>query len=252
MRNWVLYGLLILLLAGCGWGKFQVPKKDYQDKVQVLGVMPLLVDTQAEFDYPQKGILIDLLNRISIGKHEFLVERLRGKKGYFDVRPLPGDPNLQAMSLLTSTPERDSQGRPIGYQLNGQAVAQLAEQNVVDALLVVVISGAQIEEKRRSRNLLESLTTTYNDIVATATVVDSRGNTLWQLDGPDAVQILLLQYADFDEAYFNRTDLVNVKNIGFSGIERALEETRGGIPESYHKLFDRIVSGISPGLFDSL
>lgn len=257
MKKWILGGLLLLLLVGCSSGKYQISKKDYQQKVQVLGVLPLLVDTATEFDYPQKGTLFDLLNRSVVGKHELLVERLREKKGYFDVRPLDGNSELLAVSLLAGEKPRDAEGRLQGYQFNSQSVSELAQRNVVDALLVVVFSGARIEETRRSRTLLESLQTNYSDIMATAAVIDRNGEVLWELTGNDTYQAVLLQYADFDEAYYNRTDLVRVKNISVAGIEKVFEETATEegeklLPKMYDELFERIVSGITPGLLDSL
>jgi len=257
MRKLFFYGLLLFLLAGCGWGKYQVPKQDYQAKVQVLGVLPLLIDTAADLDYPQKEPLFDLLARSAGGKHELLVERLRKKKGYFDVRPLTGNADLLVLSLLSGEHPRDAAGHPQGYLFNPQSVAELAQRNVVDALLVVVFSGARIEETRRSRTLLESLKTHYSDIVATAVVIDRSGKVLWELAGKDSYQAVLLQYADFDEAHYNRTDLVRVKNISMAGIEKVLDETPKGegekpLPKMYDELFTRIASGISPGLLDSL
>lgn len=255
MKKWLVY-VVVLLLAGCGWGSYQVPKQDYQEKVQVLGVLPLLIDTAAPFDYPQKQTLFDLLRRSVDGRHELLVEQLREKKGYFDVRSLEGDSELLALSLLAGEKPADLAGRPQGYRYNQQSVAELARQNVVDALLIVVFSGDQIEETRRSRNLLESLKTTYNDIMATAAVVDRNGQVLWEMVGRDAVRAVLLQYADFDEAHYNKTDLVLVKNIGLAGVEKTLAETdsegKQKLPTTYKKLFSRIASSISPGLLDSL
>lgn len=249
-KSWI-YFLVVLVMSGCSWGQYTVPKQDYQAKVQVLGVLPLLVDSGAFFEYPQKETLLDLVARSTEGQQDRLVARLRAEKGYFDVRALPGNPGMLAMSVLAGEQPRSEDGRPNGYVFNSQSVAELAERNVVDALLVVVVAGAQVKEKRRSRTLLESLDTTYNDILATAAVIDRSGKVLWQLTDSDAVRILLLQYADFDEAYYNRTDLVKVKNIGIPGLEKALEgEEDGDPPKAYQKLFDRIVSGITPGLFD--
>ena len=253
MKKALIYILVALVLTGCSWGQFNVPKQDYQAKVQVLGVLPLLVDTNAYFEYPQKEALLDLVARSAAGQQDRLVSRLRAEKGYFDVRALPGNPEMLTMSLLAGEQPRGEDGRPNGFVFNSQSVAEIAQRNVVDALLVVVLSGAQVKETRRSRTLLESLETTYNDILATAAVIDRNGKVLWQLTGSDAVRILLLQYADFDEAYYNHTDLVKVKNIGLPGLEKALDkEEDGAPPKAYQKLFDRIVSGISPGLFDSL
>lgn len=251
MRNWLAYGVLLLLLAGCSWGEYQIPKQDYREHIQVLGVMPLLVDRNNPLDYPQPEQLFDLLQRSVQGKHLALVERLREKKGYFDVRTLSAEYAGVGASPLEQKLAPDKFGRPLGYQLNRQVVADLAQRNALDALLLVVVSGAQVEEKRFSRNLMESLRTRYDDVVATAMVVDRSGQLLWQLAGSDAFRIALLQYADFDEAYFNRTDLVRVKNITLEGVAKSLAEPdNGALPEVYDQLFKRIASGISPSLFE--
>ncbi|SHI94974.1 hypothetical protein SAMN02745165_01220 [Malonomonas rubra DSM 5091] len=249
MKKNLIFGL-ILLLAGCSWGQYQVPKENYRAEVQVLGVLPILVDQAAHFDYPQKNTLIDLIVRSAADKQMPLVEQLREKKGYFDVRALPGNAELLGLSLLSAELPRVDDGRPTGYQYNAEAVRQLAEQNVVDGLLVVVIAGTQVTETRRSRTLLESLETSYNDIVATAEVVDRNGKVLWRLSGKEAVRMLLLQYPDFDEAHYNLTDVVKVKNISLAGIERALEAEEGELPQPYQQLIERIVKGISPRLFE--
>ena len=141
------FALLLLILGGCGWGRFQVPKQEYQAKVQVIGVLPLLIDHASPLVYPQSEAVYDLLSRANDGKHEELVARLKNKKGYFDVRSLPGGADLLGMSLLEGALPVDSYGRPKGFVFNQETVAELAQRNAVDALLVVVVfSGAQIEE----------------------------------------------------------------------------------------------------------
>jgi len=257
MKKMLLYGVIAVLLVGCGSGTFQVPKQEYQSRVQVLGVLPLLVDNRTDLNYPEQMPLFDILARSAEGKHADLVDRLKEKKGYFDVRLLSVNPELTRLSLLSAGTSRDKQGRPLVYNFDTATVAELARQNVVDALLIVVLSGERILEKRRSRTMLETLETRYSDIVATAAVVDRQGDVLWKLAGEDSHQALVLQYADFDEAYYNRTDSVRVKNISLAGIERTLEEKpdkKGNpqLPQMYQDMFDKIVSGISPGLLDSL
>lgn len=249
--------VLVALLSSCGWGTFQVPKQEFQTKVQVLGVLPLLVDRSAPLDYPQKEALFDLLERTNLGKQKILVDRLKEKKGYFDVRSISGNPELLKLSLLAKRKPVDKFGRPQGYVYNPADVAELARRNVVDALLLVVFSGAQVKETRRSRTLLETLQTTYNDLLVTAAVVGRDGRVLWKMSGDDSFQLLPLQYPDFDEAYYNRTDRVQLKYISQAGIERALEEKpdssgKPQLPEPYKRLFSRIVSSISPSLLDSL
>ncbi|MEA3545772.1 MAG: hypothetical protein U9R69_11225 [Thermodesulfobacteriota bacterium] len=257
MKKWLYCGLLIIFLSACGHGKYQIPKQEYQTQVQVLGVLPLLVDDNSSLNYPQKDTLFDILARSASEKHEILVEQLKEKKGYFDVRSLAASPELIALSLLSAGSPHDEAGWPQGYAFDETTVAEIARQNVVDAVLVVIFSGEQIEQTRRSRTKLETLKTTYNDIRTTVAVIDRNGQVLWHLSGEESFQALVLQYADFDEAYYNKTDVVRVKNISLSGIERALNESpdKNGIavlPEMYENLFSEIVSGISPSLLDSL
>lgn len=255
MKKLLLVGIGVVLLSACGSGSFQVPKQEYQSRVQVLGVLPLLVDQNSRPDYPQKDILFDMLARSAKDKHKILSAQLKAKKGYFDVRTLTVNPQLTGMSMLSEGKTTDDFGRPTGYRFDPATVAEIAQQNVVDALLVVVLSGEKVTETRRSRTMLESLNTEYSDILATAAVVDRSGEVLWQMNGKDSFQFLVLQYPDFDEAYFNRTDRVQVKNISLSGLERALEEKAkksAELPKVYQELFREIVSGISPGLLDSL
>ena len=257
MKKWLYCSLLIIFLSGCASGEYQIPKQEYQTKVQVLGVLPLLVDYNSSLSYPQKDILFDMLTRSTSGKHEFLVEQLKKKKGYFDVRTLSASPELTALSLLSAGSPHDEFGWPQGYAFDAATIAEMARQNVVDAVLLVVFSGEQVEETRRSRTKIETLTTRYNDVRTTAAVVDRNGQILWQLAGKESFQALVLQYADFDEAYFNKTDLVRVKDVSLSGIERVLDEDpdKDGVtelPGMYKNLFSEITSGISPSLLDSL
>ncbi len=246
-----------LLLSACSSGTFHIPKQEYQSRVQVLGVLPLIVDRNSTMNYPDKDLLFDVLSRSASGKQSNLVEELRKKKGYFDVRALDVDVQLTTLSLLGAGSSHDANGYPTGYAFDTATVTELARRNVVDALLIVVFSGEQVKETRRSRTKLETLTTTYSDLRATAAVIDRNGQVLWQLAGEDSFQALILQYPDFDEAYYNRTDRVRVKNVTMAGIERALDEDpdRNGVrtlPEMYDELFEKIASGISPGLLDSL
>lgn len=257
MKKWLVCGLAAVFLFGCTGGSYRISKKEYQSRVQVLGVLPLLVDYNSSVNYPQKEALYDLLSRSAAGKHEFLMKQLKEKKGYFDVRLLSVSPELTALSLLSGGNTHDESGFPTGYVFDAATVAEMARQNVVDAILVVVFSGERVEEVRRSRTKLETLKTRYGDIRATAAVIDRNGEVLWQMAGPESFQALVLQYPDFDEAYYNKTDLVRVKNVSLAGIERVLDESpdEGGnkkLPEMYKKLFSEIVSGISPGILDSL
>ncbi len=247
---------ILLFLGACSSGTYNIPKREYQSRVQVLGVVPVLVDSTRTISYPHGAEVYHLLRESARGQHYHLAEQLRAKRGYFDVRTLDINPDMTALSLLAGGAVHDQAGRPLGYRLDPATVTQLTRQNVVDALLIVVFSGEQIEENRRSRTRLESLRTTYSSIQATAVVVDREGNILWELTGDDSYMAVNLQYPDFDEAHFNRTNLVHVKNISVAGAERIITDGAGdnadNPPRMYRELFAKIVSAISPGLLDSL
>jgi len=255
MKRVFLAVAVLLLLGACSSGTYNIPKREYQSRVQVLGVVPILVDSRP-INYPHSVDVYHLLKTSAQNKHYHLTEQLRTKKGYFDVRPLDINPELTALSLLAGGGTYDDSGRPLGYRFDAATVSALARQNVVDALLIVVFSGEQIDENRRSRTKLESLRTTYSSIQATAKVVDRDGKVLWELTGTDSYQAVNLQYPDFDEAHFNRTNQVHVKNISLAGAERYIsdgEKADSAEPSRmYRELFSTIVSAISPGLLDSL
>lgn len=254
MKRFFVGMVIFLLLSACSSGTYNIPKREYQSRVQVLGVVPILVDSRP-MNYPHSTEVYHLLKSSAQNKHYLLTEQLRAKKGYFDVRPLDINPDLTALSLLAGGGTYDDSGRPLGYQFDTATVAALARQNVVDALLVVVFSGEQIEENRRSRTKLESLRTTYSSIQATARVVDREGRILWELTGDNSHMAVNLQYPDFDEAHFNRTNQVHVKNISVAGAERIITDGEGEVAEPsrmYRELFSKLVSAISPGLLDSL
>lgn len=257
MKKIICVAIVSLLLSACGSGVYQIPKDEYQSKVQVLGVLPLLVDRTTNIDYPQREGLFDLLERSATGKQASLVAELKDKKGYFDVRSISIDSGLIGMSLLGGGRGHDAMGLPTGYAFDTATVAEMARKNVLDALLIVVLSGDRVTETRRSRTKLESLHTQFEDVMVTAAVVDRNGQLLWQMTGPEAFQLLLLQYPDFDEAYYNKTDFVRVKDISLAGIEQSLAgevDRKGNVkqPKVYGALFNAIATGISPNLLDAI
>jgi hypothetical protein len=256
MKKLICTVIVSLLLSACGSGVYQISKDEYQSKVQVLGVLPVLVDRTTSIAYPQREELFDLLERSASNRQGGLVAMLREKNGYFDVRDVSLDSALIGMSLLG---ERgyDETGLPTGYAFDTATVAELARRNVLDAVLIVVLSADRVTQTRRSRTKLETLHTQFEDVLATAAVIDRSGQVLWQMGGDEAFRMLMLQYPDFDEAYYNKTDLVRIKDISLAGIERGLtgEIDKQGIlqqPEIYDSLFAQIVAGISPSLLDSL
>lgn len=250
----VLLGLLVLLV-GCGSGVYKVSKDEYRSQVKTLGVLPIIVDVRSPIKHSQHDGIVTLLERTAVGKLESSIEKLREKKGYFDVRYIGDDPRQLFQRLIVEPlPSLGDAGLPAGYRFSATGAKQLTGQKVVDALLVVVLAGVEHEEKRRSRNKLETLITTYNDIMATAVVVDTSGKVLWEMAGEESYRLLALQYPDFDEAFFNKTDAVALKEISLDGLERTLsvEQKEGQPPKmapAYQSLIDQVVNSLSPSLF---
>jgi hypothetical protein len=245
--------ILALLIAGCTGGVYNIPPKEYQQQVKTLGVLPLLIDGRSTIIHPQGDAIFALLGRAAEGQSDTVVEKMRNRKGYFDVRLIREPSRLLVDELLVKA-DIDELGQPRGYLLNQQRLAKLCKDAVVDGLLVMTLQSAVHREKRWSRNTFETLTTDYNDIMATASVVAADGRVLWEMTGTDAVTILRLQYPDFDEAYYNKTDAVKLKFISLAGLEKTLlppAEKEGEKPQSpqIKTWLDKVVAALSPSLF---
>jgi hypothetical protein len=251
-RSVFLLLLLPLLLAGCG-GYYKIPKQEYQERVQTLGVLPILVDADSTILRPDRAEVLDLLRRMSSGREGRLIEILREQKTYFDVRPVAGDPEALFGRLVLNRALRGEGDKLYRrYQFSAQAAAELARDNAVDALLVIILNGVVRPETRWDNPPTTFLKTDYNSILATAAVVLPSG------PGGAGEGFLPLQYPDFAEAKYNKTEQVKVKEISLVGLERALVEREkslfggSGFPFLYRVLFEEIASGLKPGLLSPL
>lgn len=258
MIRCVLLSLLTaLLLAGCG-GYYKIPKKEYQERVQTLGVLPILVDGDSTILRPDRAEVLDLLRRMSSGRESRLIEILRQEKAYFDIRVVAGEPEALFGRLVLNRALRGEGDKLYRrYQFNGQAAAELARDNGVDALLVIVLNGVVRPEKRWDNPPTTFLKTDFNSIQATASVVLPSGELAWEYPG-SGDGVLALQYPDFVEAKYNKTDQVKTKDISLVGLERTLVEREkallGGtsFPFVYRLLFEEISSALKPGFFSPL
>ncbi len=247
--------LLPILLLGCSSKNYKIAKEEYKERVRTLGVIPLLVDADSTIKHPERQRIIDLLQRHNAGKSEPLVEMLRAQRTYFDVRAISGDPQ-QLFNRLTQGSTVRGEGSALyrRYQFNSKAVAELASANAVDALLIVVANGVERTETRRDRGpFITYLDAPFNSILLTATVVLPSGEIAWEYAGNPGESFLPLQYAAFDEAFYNKTDEVKIKFISFEGLDRTLSEVEknvfGGkkLPRPYEELFEQIAGAMHPG-----
>ncbi|WP_020677043.1 hypothetical protein [Geopsychrobacter electrodiphilus] len=250
----ILVLILCLVFSGCGGGGvYHVTKEQYHQQIKTLGVLPLLVDSRSVILHPDRQAIFELVRRAAAGQGESVVNALRKKKGYFDVRLIHDPPRLLAEQLLLKA-RVDELGYPAGYQLNLPYLAELCKKAVVDGLLIFTLQGAVHNDKRWSRKTLETLVTDYNDIVGTATLVAADGRVLWEMDGQNAEILLRLQYPDFDEAFYNRSDAVKLKFIGRAGLEKTLLTATGKDQEESTSVqikawLEKVTSALSPTFF---
>jgi hypothetical protein len=245
--------LSVLLLTACASGLFKIPKEEYRQTVRTLGVLPLLVDADSTITHPEREAVVSLMRRTSSGGEGHLIDLLREKKAYFDVRPVAGESRqLYAEVVKGSSLRGEGENLYRHYALNDRSVAALAQQNAVDALLIVILNGVEHPAKRWDRRHLSYLQADFNDIVATAAVVLPSGEIIWEYSGSGDDAFLPLQYPDFEEAYYNRTDQVRIKHITAAGLERTLEEQerelfgKSAFSRRYQKLFAAITTALQP------
>lgn len=256
MRFIILCILMLIPLTACTNASYKIPRGEYRQQVKTLGVLPLLVDGRSAIIHPEAEQIVRLLRRVAEGRSLPVVEALRAGKGYFDVRLVQEPPLLLAEKLLRSGLS-NAQGLPVGFELDSQYLRDLCQRAVVDGLLIMVLQGVQHEEKRWSRNTFEYLTANYNDIMATASVVTADGQRVWALDGASATLIQPLQYPDFDEAYYNRTQQVRQKFISYAGLEKSLIPSPGSNdkkapPEILPDWLERVARTLTPSFLGSL
>ncbi len=259
MQRWFLVSVLMLLTMGCGGGSFTVPKDQYREQVQTLGVLPLMLDEASDIDHPERDAVTEMLRRYNVATQGLLIDTLKGSNNYFDVRAVPGDARGIFSRLVTGRKLKGNDDElHRGYVFNATEIASLAEKNVVDALLLVIFNGIERPEKRWDRTRLTYLEAKYNVILVGAMVITPGGRILWEYHGEPGEGFLSLQYPDFDEAHYNNTDEVKIRFISIPGLERALAEKetslfgKGSWPRLHQKLFDELVSELSPGMINPL
>jgi len=257
MNNRWWYVLIVLLFLGaCSYPSFNLPEKEYREKVRTLGVLPLLVDARSDIHHPQPEKVVELLEQFNQTANNRLVQMLRKQEGYFDVR-LVNEESRRLFDELVSGSQVSGKGNRLrlDYNFREDTAARLMDAHRVDGLLVVVQHGVVRTERRWDR---AALSVTYLDapmnlVTVSAYVLDAQGNKLWQLSAERAGTFLDLQYPDFDEAYYNRSENVAMKYLRLEGLSKALaaksEQTLPSetLSEPYWSLFRRIVADLDPG-----
>ena len=250
-------GLLFVVgtLLGCAQNRFNVPAEYFAEKVRVLGVAPILIDTESDINYPQKELLISLISDLNRKYEPMLVRKLQGTGNFYAVTPLTDDPRQLLNTLIARREKRDDANIQYNkhFWKNDEIVAYI-KKNRLDAVMVLVVSGLTKTSKLYSSNLLTSLETNFNYLMITAQIVGPDGTVLWEY--PNFRGQLLtyyplvnLQYPDFSESEANLSRNTVLRFKSLDGIRRTLEQKKSDWllretqePEVYGKLFDEMTS----------
>jgi len=246
--------LLLLVLGGCASKYYQVTPEVYRERVKVLGVLPIMVDTESTILHPQRQEIIDILQQSAREKYLRLSEQLGASAGYREVRPVIIDAPSQKQIFAGKTLQSGKDGTYRRYQPAPAAVTALARSAGVDGLLVVILNGVENKGKRwEGRVGTRYLESNFNEIQASALVLAATGEILWEKSGASGAPFVDLQYADFTEALHNKTDEVAVRFITPDGLRRALQASDKGLfdkeafPTLYRLLFDSLSEGLAVG-----
>jgi len=245
--------LFLLVLSGCVSKFYQVAPEIYRERVKVLGVLPLIVDAESTILHPQREEIIALLQQSASDKYLRLSEQLNASAGYKAVRPVIIDAQSELQLFAEKTLKTGKDGTYRTYQPVPAAVSALAQSAGVDGLLVVILNGVESKEKRWERVGPRYLESNFNEIQATTMVLAATGEILWERSGASTDPFIDLQYVDFDEAYYNRTDLVAVHFITVDGLSRALKASdkkifdKEAFPTLYRRLFDPLSESLAVG-----
>ena len=248
----ILIIVLCLLFSGCAATKSVEAEK----RVKTLGVLPVLIDEET-IDYSNSDGLVALLEESSQGVDEWLIDGLRKKGDYFDVRRIDLPPaQLYGQIVSGRNVVGEDAASHHTYSFDPAGVTALVDDHLVDAVLVVVVNGIKRHEKRWSPHStrFEYLETDYRSLLYSAAVVAAPAEILWDRKPPAGDFFLRLDYPDFSEAFWNLTDEVHVKEISLPGLERRLAERDEGmfIKTTTPKVYDDLVRELVGALKKSM
>jgi len=245
MKRW--WGVMLALLWLVALAGPVAAQQPTAERRLVLGVLPILVDGDSAILHPQAEQVRQLLRRVSQGQAEQLGLQLKHGGRFFDVRLATMDAAPLATELLAGRTAADAKTGREDYRFNPATARRIAQAVPADRLLVVVLYGRQQKEKRNDRKGFNYLETTYDSIDAQAALLDADGQVVWRWHSPSGEAWLPLQYANFDDAYYNKTDKVPLVWLTLDGLERQLTEKKTTVfsrpplaPKRYLQLFDEL------------
>ena len=242
-------------ISGCAQNHFNIPAENFAAKVRVIGVAPIMLDSDSDITHPDKGLLVPLLTELNRNYEPLLIRRLQSTGNFYAVTPLVDDAKQLFPSLVSRREKRDDAGvQYLKYFWKNEEIAAYIKKNRVDAVMLVVISGFTRNSRIFSSNLLSTLETDYNFLIMTAQIVAQDGTVLWEYPNFRGqlltyYPLINLQYPDFSESDANLSSKTRVQFKSIDGIRRVLEKKRSDWilrettePEIYGKMFDEMVS----------
>lgn len=229
----LLLGLALLpIINGCAHNYFNVPQDSVAEQVKVLGIVPIIVDSESDIRHPQREALISLLTAQNRLHERSLTRLVKNTNSFYTVTMLDTDPQALFKEQLFRRERRDDASVQYNkYFWKTDGMTELIRKNSLDALMVVVVSGITRPERITSANLLQTLEADYNYLIMTAQILDRKGNIIWEYPNFRARSLsydplLNLQYPNFDKARANLSSKVHVEFKGLEGIKRALDKRR--------------------------
>lgn len=250
-------GLLFVAatMSGCAQNHFNIPAENYAEKVKVLGIAPLFVDSDSDITHPQKELVLPIIADLNRKYEPLLVRKLQSTGNYYAVTLLADEPRQLFSSLMARREKRDDADTQYNkYFWKNDEIGAYIKKNRLDAVMVIVVSGLSKNSKIYSSNLLTSLETNFNFLMMTAQILGPDGTVLWEY--PNFRGRLLpyyplvnLQYPDFSESEANVSRKTEVRFKSPDGIRRTLEQKKSDLllretqePEVYGRLFDEMTS----------
>lgn len=251
--------MIAFFCFACSNNYYNVPRESFEQRVKILGVAPIFLDSESDIRHPEKELLANLIKEQNRKNEKELVVLLRETGTFFSVRLLDGEPDSQFGNLLSRRESRDDAS--VVYNKYFYKLPELKEiviKNAVDAVMFTVVSGITREDTVRSSNLISYLKSNYNCLVMTSQIYDAEGNILWEFpnfreNSPALPSLIELQYPNFDEAKANSTDYVDIKFKTIPGITRAFYQTDdsslpggGKVSKLYLSVFNDMVDLLRP------
>jgi len=246
---------LLLLGFGCAQNHFNVPVENFADKVKVLGVAPIIIDVDSDIKYPQKDQLVALVADMNRKYEPQFIRKLKGTANFYTVALLGGDPQAIFRNLLFRREARDDATiRYNKYFWKNAELREYIQKNNLDAVMLIVVSGQNRNEKIFSSNLLMSVKADYNYLTMTAQILDANGTILWEYPNFRGriltyYPMINLEYPDFSEAEANLANEATIKFKTIDGIKQILDQKRKDLllretqeSQVYGKQFDEMLA----------